>query len=693
MHDENNYATHCKQITIFLQPTGQMAPNKRNHDEDMVVYPKLHPERKKSPPEPKELPDFEPLPGVNMEKFGEPKLPPGVDTTKSINLFDLLLTPEIIKSLVDCTNAHRKANPPDIEDSWKDVTTEEMYGYFGILLWAGTFKYREMDLLWNTQEDKGPLSPLVGKAMGRNRWYQIDKYIHVIMPPKEEAPKRTPFQKVDQLSSELKANFAKYYTPGTHVAVDECIKRFKGRSPAIVNIPSKPDPTGFKVWVLAFHGYVLNWLWHHKGEKHGPVDLDQKWLDEGFTKTEAVVLTLLTRLPDAAKGCVVYLDNLFVSARLLRRLRELGIGACGTVRMTSTRREESDKRRQQKEEMEAYSSHSDSEQDQEQGDSDTQSDPEQGQEQGYSGIRSKTSTRSTKAGAKGKTGTKSKASTKSTHSDTEQGQEQGHSGTQNHPDPEQGQEQGHSGTRSKTSTQSTKASTKGKAGTKSTASTKSAHSVTEQGQEQGDSGTQNHPDPEQGQEQGHSGIRSKISTRSTKAGAKGKAGTKSTASTKSTHSDTEQGQEQGDSGTRNHHEGEGQGDSGTQSKISTRSSKTGAKGKASTKSKAGTQSAAGTKSTAKTKSSQSKTSTQDTDSNCQEVESAQTTQVSPKQLKYRLQRAMLNTIDPHNSNPAKTRIEAYKEANTGRTEEQGLAKRSGQPREPSYPKRQVEFRR
>ena len=633
VHDENNYATHCKQITIFLQPTGQMAPNKRNHDEDMVVYPKLHPERKKSPPEPKELPDFEPLPGVNMEKFGEPKLPPGVDTTKSINLFDLLLTPEIIKSLVDCTNAHRKANPPDIEDSWKDVTTEEMYGYFGILLWAGTFKYREMDLLWNTQEDKGPLSPLVGKAMGRNRWYQIDKYIHVIMPPKEEAPKRTPFQKVDQLSSELKANFAKYYTPGTHVAVDECIKRFKGRSPAIVNIPSKPDPTGFKVWVLAFHGYVLNWLWHHKGEKHGPVDLDQKWLDEGFTKTEAVVLTLLTRLPDAAKGCVVYLDNLFVSARLLRRLRELGIGACGTVRMTSTRREESDKRRQQKEEMEAYSSHSDSEQDQEQGDSDTQSDPEQGQEQGYSGIRSKTSTRSTKAGAKGKTGTKSKASTKSTHSDTEQGQEQGHSGTQNHPDPEQGQEQGHSGTRSKTSTQSTKASTKGKAGTKSTASTKS------------------------------------------------------------THSDTEQGQEQGDSGTRNHHEGEGQGDSGTQSKISTRSSKTGAKGKASTKSKAGTQSAAGTKSTAKTKSSQSKTSTQDTDSNCQEVESAQTTQVSPKQLKYRLQRAMLNTIDPHNSNPAKTRIEAYKEANTGRTEEQGLAKRSGQPREPSYPKRQVEFRR
>ena len=62
-----------------------------------------------------------------------------------------------------------------------------------------------------------------------------------------------------------------------------------GRVPEIVNIPSKPTPEGFKIWVLANRGYVLDWLWHAKGDKKGPVDLDKAFLDEGFIKTQAVV--------------------------------------------------------------------------------------------------------------------------------------------------------------------------------------------------------------------------------------------------------------------------------------------------------------------------------------------------------------------------------------------------------------------
>jgi hypothetical protein len=34
------------------------------------------------------------------------------------------------------------------------------------------------------------------------------------------------------------------------------------------------------------------------------------------------------------------IDNLFTSARLLKRLRDLGIGGAGTVRTTKTKREE-----------------------------------------------------------------------------------------------------------------------------------------------------------------------------------------------------------------------------------------------------------------------------------------------------------------------------------------------------------------
>jgi hypothetical protein len=39
-------------------------------------------------------------------------------------------------------------------------------------------------------------------------------------------------------------------------------------------------------------------------------------------------------------GYTVWLDNLFTSARLLKRLRDFGIGGAGTVRTTKTKREE-----------------------------------------------------------------------------------------------------------------------------------------------------------------------------------------------------------------------------------------------------------------------------------------------------------------------------------------------------------------
>ena len=114
-----------------------------------------------------------------------------------------------------------------------------------------------------------------------------------------------------------------------------------GRSKEIVNIPSKPTPEGFKIWVLANAGYVLDWLYHAKGDQLGPVDLDDFWTDDlKFSKTQAVVLDLVTQ-----KGIlnnfqlVIWLDNLFTSARLLRQLKQEGFGAAGTVRTSKTARE------------------------------------------------------------------------------------------------------------------------------------------------------------------------------------------------------------------------------------------------------------------------------------------------------------------------------------------------------------------
>ena len=90
--------------------------------------------------------------------------------------------------------------------------------------------------------------------------------------------------------------------------------------------------------MLANEGYILDFIWHAKGDKKGPVNLDESFINEGFSKTQAVVLDLLLQ-KDAETGerlylpkkHVVWLDNLFTSVKLLTRLQGLGIRAAGTV--------------------------------------------------------------------------------------------------------------------------------------------------------------------------------------------------------------------------------------------------------------------------------------------------------------------------------------------------------------------------
>ena len=66
-----------------------------------------------------------------------------------------------------------------------------------------------------------------------------------------------------------------------------------GHAPKIINILSKPTPEGFKIQVLANKGYILDFIWHTKGDKKSPVNLNKSFINKGFLKTQAVVLNLL----------------------------------------------------------------------------------------------------------------------------------------------------------------------------------------------------------------------------------------------------------------------------------------------------------------------------------------------------------------------------------------------------------------
>jgi hypothetical protein len=319
--------------------------------------------RKLAPPNPEPLPDFEPIP-IKGDNAGYAILPSHIQTPYDI--FRLFFNDEILHTIANHTNQNyaicqaakkgpveakttKKRTSAKITEYWADTTSSELLAFFAIWIWIGLFPMPRLEDYWNTNIHRGPIFSMVRQHMSWDRWQVVWKYFRIAKPTTE---KESPFEKLEPLNGHLRTKFRLYWMTGTHVAVDEAMQRFTGRAKQIVHIPHKPTPKGFKIWCLANGGYLLDWLFHQKGggPQDGPVDLDRFWIDKEhgycFSKTQAVVLDLLLQEDEETKERylkpgkhIVWLDNLFSSIQLFTVLRLLGIGAAGTVRTTTTKRE------------------------------------------------------------------------------------------------------------------------------------------------------------------------------------------------------------------------------------------------------------------------------------------------------------------------------------------------------------------
>ena len=327
-----------------------MPRNKTSNDLDHVKKdPKPSRTPKGRPPKPWPLPKYKPVKIKQPWTNGHSQLPSTITPDDPYAIFNLFFTDQTIETLVRHTNEYAFLNPgPETSESrtWFPTTVKEFRAYLGVSIWMGLHIESSIPEFWNIDPIKGPIHEQVLKHISVKRWQQIDRFFHISKPHlgQQLGQQETPFVKLEPLSDTLRQAFKKYWKTGTHLAVDETIQRFMGRAKEIVNIPSKPTPEGFKIWVLANQGYVLDWVYHAKGQNkgEGPQDICDywtKWL--GFNQTQAVVLDLLSQ-EDIAKDYshIVWLDNLFTSARLLAQLDDEGFGGAGTVRTTKTQREE-----------------------------------------------------------------------------------------------------------------------------------------------------------------------------------------------------------------------------------------------------------------------------------------------------------------------------------------------------------------
>lgn len=266
-----------------------------------------------------------------------------------IQLFQRLVPIALVESWANATNeaaqSFIKENTAaqSRKHRWRDTSAAEIYVFLAIVICLENHQGRAIETFWKTPDDNNLDSNpfyFFTRHMSLARFQLLFRYLRIFddttllreaahIPAKLVASKS--YKQVNEWSRHIQEEMGKLYTPGTMVAVDECMQAFTGRSDLKTHIPNKPTPDGIKIWVIAQDGIFLRWLWHEPGK--GAIGLTPSTQLQGvrITPTQRVVVSLLQLLPPASYH--IFLDNLFSSPELFKYLYDNGIGASGTARI------------------------------------------------------------------------------------------------------------------------------------------------------------------------------------------------------------------------------------------------------------------------------------------------------------------------------------------------------------------------
>ena len=159
--------------------------------------------------------------------------------------------------------------------------------------------------------------------MPRSRFEAINSFFHIVTPQEESTTPDDPLKKVRPFHEDMKKRCQQFYQPLKELSVDERMVKSKARTHFRQYIRNKPTKWGFKYWVLADPtGYTLDFNLYCGRHRGSPISSNGLAFD--------VVMELANTYQ--FQGYSVYFDNLYTSPALLHALKEVGIGATGTLR-------------------------------------------------------------------------------------------------------------------------------------------------------------------------------------------------------------------------------------------------------------------------------------------------------------------------------------------------------------------------
>ncbi|CAB3225502.1 unnamed protein product [Arctia plantaginis] len=217
------------------------------------------------------------------------------------------------------------AEIPKYLESWTEITVEELYRYFAVLILMSFCLRSNIREYWET----GIMGmPEFREIMGRNRFQLISKFLH--FTSNESLLTSGHLRKIEKVApvvAHCNKKFKDLYTPAQHLSLDESLLLWKGRLSWKQCIRSKAARFGIKSFELceAETGYLLQYrLYTGKSTDQYPDPI------HGFQDhTAKIVLDLIDGYLDV--GHVLVMDNWYNQLFMTRYLKSRCTDVLGTL--------------------------------------------------------------------------------------------------------------------------------------------------------------------------------------------------------------------------------------------------------------------------------------------------------------------------------------------------------------------------
>lgn len=241
--------------------------------------------------------------------------------------FNLLFSEELIESLRIWTNAkasnkidNRKRRTSKMK-VWKNMEKEscEIHAFLGCLMAMGICKLPSIREYWQVESR---LFSVMGIKDLFSRTRFIDIYSNLCLRDPQTSSDTDKMAKITPFVESIIFGSQFYYLPKRELSIDESIIPFSGRHSLVQFVPSKPVKYGFKAFLLceAESGYVLNWKMYTGDPR-----------DENHGATYKTVMSLCDGVE--GEGSKLFMDRYYTGIQLITDLKDIQIGACGTIMM------------------------------------------------------------------------------------------------------------------------------------------------------------------------------------------------------------------------------------------------------------------------------------------------------------------------------------------------------------------------